>query len=161
VTEKKQKQNSEIFKKLEQQKGDIKSQIAWVVRHLLTYYLYKNLGTYNDLLASCNITAEEIKGERNGEAIHGVVNFAINDEAAQGRNTFKACLFAKHAGVNVIQQHFEKSKEQMKNNRTRAVLKDTIELAIHTSNNEREFKVQLTEQNIHTVIRRNESGRIY
>src|SRR5690606_21846913 len=33
VTEKKQKQKSETFKKIEQQKGDIKSQIASVVRH--------------------------------------------------------------------------------------------------------------------------------
>jgi len=161
VTEKKQKQNSEIFKKIEQQKGDIKSQIASVVRHLPKYYQYTNLGTYNALLSFFNITAEEIKGERNGEAVHGLVYFAINDEGEKVSNPFKASLFGKHAGVNGLQQHFEKSKEQMKNNPTRAVLKNTIELAIHTSNNEKEFKVQLTEQNIHTVIRRNESGRIY
>jgi hypothetical protein len=36
-----------------------------------------------------------------------------------------------------------------------------VELAIHTTINEKEFKKQLAEQNIQTVVRRNESGRIY
>ena len=161
VTENKQQQTDKIFKKVEQQKGDIKSQIASVVRHLPKYYQYTSLGTYNALLSFFNITAEEIKGERNGEAVHGLVYFAINEKGEKVSNPFKASLFGKHAGLDGLQQHFEKSKEQMKNNPVRAVLKNTIELAIHTTNSETEFKKQLAEQNIYTFVRRNESGRIY
>nr|WP_312323945.1 hypothetical protein [Soonwooa sp.] len=36
-----------------------------------------------------------------------------------------------------------------------------MELAIHTTNNESEFKKQSTDQGINTVVRRNNSGRIY
>src|SRR5690606_8415807 len=43
----------------------------------------------------------------------------------------------------------------------RSVLKNTVELAIHTTSNETDFKKQLIEQGINTVVRRNESGRIY
>ena len=49
----------------------------------------------------------------------------------------------------------------MKSNPARSVLKKTVELAIHTTSNETEFKKQLVEQGINTVVRRNESGRIY
>lgn len=49
----------------------------------------------------------------------------------------------------------------MKTNPARSVLKNTIELAIHTTINEREFRKQLTEQGINTVVRRNDNGRIY
>ena len=43
----------------------------------------------------------------------------------------------------------------------RSVLKNTVELAIHTTTNESEFRKQLTEQGINTVVRRNSEGRIY
>ncbi|HXJ98930.1 MAG TPA: hypothetical protein VNJ50_08795, partial [Gelidibacter sp.] len=72
-----------------------------------------------------------------------------------------ASLFGKHAGVNGLQRHFEQSKEKMKTNPAKSVLKNSVELAIHTTNSEKEFKKQLAEQDIHTVVRRNDSGRIY
>lgn len=34
-------------------------------------------------------------------------------------------------------------------------------MAVHTTNNETDFKKQLTEQGINTVVRRNSEGRIY
>lgn len=36
-----------------------------------------------------------------------------------------------------------------------------MELAIHTTNNETDFRKQLTEQGINMVVRRNDNGRIY
>lgn len=161
ATEQEQKHDSRNFKKVEQQKGDIKSQIASVVRHLPKYYQYTSIGTYNALLSFLNITAEEIKGERNGEPVHGLVYFALNDKGEKASKPFKASLFGKHAGVNGLQRHFEQSKEKMKTNPAKSVLKNSVELAIHTTNSEKEFKKQLAEQDIHTVVRRNDSGRIY
>ncbi len=161
ATEQEQKQTDKIFKKVEQQKGDIKSQIASVVRHLPKYYQYTSLGTYNALLSFFNIIAEEIKGERNGEPVHGLAYFALNDKGEKASNPFKASLFGKDAGIAQLQKHFEQSKDKMKTNPARSVLKNTVELAIHTTNNEKEFKKQLAEQNIHTVVRRNDNGRIY
>lgn len=49
----------------------------------------------------------------------------------------------------------------MRTNPGRSALKSFVELAIHTTSNEREFKKQLAEQGIQTVVRRNSSGRIY
>lgn len=161
ATEQEQKQADKIFKKVEQQKGDIKSQIASVVRHLPKYYQYTSFGAYNALLSFFNITAEEIKGERNGEPVHGLVYFALNDKGEKISNPFKASLFGKHAGVNGLQRQFEQSKEKMNTNFARSVLKNAVELAVHTTNSEKEFKKQLAEQGINTVVRRNDNGRIY
>lgn len=161
ATEQEQKQADKIFKKVEQQKGDIKSQMASVVRHLPKYYQYTSLGTYNALLSFFNITAEEIKGEQNGEPVHGLVYFALNGKGEKVSDPFKASLFGKDAGIAQLQKHFEQSKEKMKTNPARSVLKNAVELAMHTTNSEREFTKQLAEQSIHTVVRRNDNGRIY
>ena len=161
ATEQEQKQADKIFKPVNHKNGDIKSQIASVVRHLPKYYQYTSIGTYNALLSFVNITAEEIKGERNGEPVHGLVYFALNDKGEKVSNPFKASLFGKDAGIAQLQKHFEQSKEKMKTNPARSVLKNVVELAIHTTDNEKEFKQQLAEQNIQTVVRRNDSGRIY
>src|SRR5690606_5865197 len=161
ATEQEQKQGNKVFKPVDYQRGDIKSQIASVVQHLPKYYNFSNMGSYNALLSLFNITAEEVKGERNGQAVNGLVYVALDEKGNKVSNPFKASLFGKDAGVSQLQKHFEQSKEKMKTNPARSVLKNTIELAIHTTNNEEEFKKQLSEQGVNTVVRRNDNGRIY
>jgi hypothetical protein len=160
ATEQEQKQVNKVFKPVNHKNGDIKSQIASVVRHLPKYYSFSNMGSYNALLSLFNITAEEVKGERNGQPVNGLVYVALDENGNKISNPFKASLFGKDAGVAQLQKHFEQSKEKMKTNPV-TVLKNTVELAIHTTSNETDFKKQLIEQGINTVVRRNESGRIY
>ena len=161
ATEQEQKQSDKIFKPVNHKNGDIKSQIASLVRHLPKYYSYSTMGSYNALLSLFNITAEEVKGERNGQTVNGLVYVALDENGNKTSNPFKASLFGKDAGVVQLQKHFELSKEKMKTIPERSVLKNTIELAIHTTGNESEFKKQLSEQGINTVVRRNNDGRIY
>lgn len=161
ATEVEQKQNDKIFKPVNYQTGDIKSQIASVVRHLPKYYRFSTMGSYNALLSLFNITAEEVKGERNGQTVNGLVYVALDENGNKTSNPFKASLFGKDAGVAQLQKHFEQSKEKMKSNPARSVLKNTVELAIHTTSNETDFKKQLVEQGVNTVVRRNDNGRVY
>ncbi len=100
-----------------------------------------------------NITAEEVKGERNGQTVNGLVYVALDENDNKTSNPFKASLFGKDAGVTQLQKHFEQSKEKTKTNPARSVLKNTIELAIRTTNSETEFKKQLVEQGINTVCK--------
>src|SRR5690606_3672793 len=67
ATEQEQKQSNKVFKPVDYHKGDIKSQIASVVRYLPKNYSFSTMGSYNALLSLFNITAEEVKGERNGQ----------------------------------------------------------------------------------------------
>ncbi len=161
ATEKKRNPKEEVFRPIDYKAANIKSQIASVVRHLPKYYHYQGLGTYNALLSLFNITAEEVKGELHEQTKQGLVYFALNEQGEKASNPFKASRFGKNAGLDTLQKHFEQSKEKMKAEPAKEILKKTIEIAIHTTSNETEFKKQLLEQGINTVVRRNHEGRIY
>ena len=143
------------------QRGDIKSQIAAVVRYLPKYYSYQSLGAYDALLSLFNVTAQEVTGEQAGKPRQGIVYFALDASGQKVSNPFKASLFGKNAGYTALQAHYEKSGEQFKNSTAKSILKNTIELAMHTAHGEGDFKAQLKEQGINTVVRRNNEGRIY
>src|SRR5690606_5266974 len=153
--------NEQVFRPVDYRAGDVKSQIASVVRHLPKYYGYASLGAYNALLSLFHITAEEVKGELHGQPKNGLVYFALNEQGEKTSNPFKAFLFGKQAGLDELQKQFATAKEKMKVNPVRAVLKSTIEATMHIAINEADFKKQLMEQGINTVERRNDEGRIY
>jgi hypothetical protein len=161
ATAEKNSTNENLFKPVDYSQGDIKSQIAAVVRYLPKYYSYQNLGAYNALLSLFNITAQEVTGEHLGKSRQGIVYFALDASGQKASNPFKASLFGKNAGYAALQAHYEKSNEQFKNNTTKNILKNTIELAMHTAHGEGDFKAQLREQGVNTVVRRNTEGRIY
>ncbi|MGM8363756.1 conjugal transfer protein MobB [Flavobacterium sp. ARAG 55.4] len=161
ATEKSRNPKEELFRPIDYKAANVKSQIASVVRHLPKYYQYQGLGTYNALLSLFNITAEEVKGELQGQSKQGLVYFALNQQGEKVSNPFKASLFGKHAGLEKLQKHFEDSKEKMNLSKGKTILKNTIEIALHTASGETEFKKQLLEQGINIVVRRNDKGRIY
>ena len=159
--EKKQNPQNQIFKPVDYKAGDIKSQMASVIRNLPKYYKFEGFGTYNALLSLFNITADEVKGEFNGIPKQGLVYFAINEKGEKASNPFKASLFGKQAGYFQLQQHYAQSKELLKNEPSKALLKTTIEMCLQTASNEKEFKKRLLERGINTVVRRNTQGRVY
>lgn len=161
ATEKQRTGDERVFRPVDYRAGDVKSQIASVVRHLPKYYQYPSLGAYNALLSLFNITTEEVKGELHGQPKNGLVYFALNEHGQKASNPFKASRFGKHAGLEALQEHFAQAKVNMKADPARAILKTTVEAAMHTANNEADFKKQLLEQGINTVVRRTDDGRIY
>jgi hypothetical protein len=160
TTEKEHSQNN-IFRPVDYKKGDIKSQIASVVRHLPTYYRFQSLGEYNALLSLFNITSEEVKGEFHGVQKHGLVYSALDENGEKTGNPFKASLFGKNAGYKRLHEHFDKCKESLKRESAKALLKTIIEAAMRTSTDEISFKKLLQQKGINTVVRRNSEGRIY
>lgn len=161
ATKKKQNSQGQIFKPVDYKAGDIKSQMASVIRHLPRYYKFEGFGTYNALLSLFNITAEEVKCEFNGIPKQGLVYFALNEKGEKASNPFKASLFGKQAGYIQLQQHYEKSRELLKNEPSKALLKTTIEMYLQRASEEKEFKKLLLERGINTVVRRNTEGRVY
>ncbi|WP_418263670.1 conjugal transfer protein MobB [Flavobacterium faecale] len=161
ATAKEHNPKKELFRPVDYRAGNIKSQLASVVRQLPKYYQFQSLGTYNALLSLFNITAEEVKGELHGKPKQGLVYFVLNEQGEKVSNPFKSSLFGKHAGLENLQKQFEKSKEKMNPSSSKTILKNTIEIAMHTATNETEFKKQLLEQGINFVARRNTEGRIY
>lgn len=159
--EKKQNPQNQIFKPVDYKAGDIKSQMASVIRHLPKNYKFEGFGAYNALLSLFNIATEEVKGEFNGIPRQGLVYFALNEKGEKASNPFKASLFGKQAGYVQLQQHYAQSKELLKNEPSKALLKTTIEMSFQEASDEREFKKRLLERGINTVVRRNGEERVY
>ncbi|GEN71177.1 conjugal transfer protein MobB [Chryseobacterium lathyri] len=161
ATEKSTSVDDRIFSPVNYKKGDIKSQIASVIRHVPKYYRFQSLGEYNALLSLFNITSEEVKGELHGIQKQGLVYFALNENGEKASNPFKASLFGKSAGYTMLQGHFATSAESLKKEPVKGVIKNTIDRAIHKAKDEKDFKKQLLDQGINTVVRRTSEGRIY
>ncbi|WP_159801739.1 conjugal transfer protein MobB [Flavobacterium sp. MK4S-17] len=160
--DKKTQQNDKLFfKPVNYAKGDVKSQLAAVIRYLPQYYLFPNLGTYNALLSLFNLTCEQVSGEAYGIPKKGLVYFALDAKGEKAGNPFKSSSFGRHAGLDHLEAHFEKSRTEMAKHPSKAILKNTIEAAMHMATGELDFKKQLLGQGINVVVRRNNQGRIY
>ncbi|WP_313240421.1 conjugal transfer protein MobB [Sphingobacterium multivorum] len=151
ATDKERNQTDKVFRPVDYRTGDVKSQIASVVRHLPNYYQYQTLGEYNALLSLFNITAEKIEGEY----------IPLNEKGERAGHPFKASLFGKSAGLPALELHFAKCKTALKDSPTKQTLKSAVTIALKTTGDEQAFKKQLSEQGINVVVRQNDTGRIY
>ncbi|QRY55900.1 conjugal transfer protein MobB [Sphingobacterium siyangense] len=139
--------------------GNIKSQIASVVKFLPKYFNFQSIGGYNALLSLFNITAEQVKNEYHGELKEGLVYFALDKNGNKISNPFKSSLFGKQAGLSALRLSFENSKRVTQE--TKHLTRKLIDLALKNTAGEQDFKKYLIELGINTVIRRNEQGRLY
>ena len=161
ATDKERNQNDKVFRPVDYRAGDVKSQIASVVRHLPNYYQYQSLGEYNALLSLFNITAEKIEGELQGKMQQGLLYIPLNEKGERAGHPFKASLFGKSAGLPALELHFAKCKTALKDHPSKQTLKAAAAIALKTTGDEQAFKKQLAEQGINIVVRRNDTGRIY
>ncbi|MBL7706793.1 MAG: relaxase/mobilization nuclease domain-containing protein [Taibaiella sp.] len=161
ATDKERNQDERIFKPVDYQAGNIKSQMASVIRHLPNYYKFQTLGEYNALLSLFNITAERIEGELHGKQQQGILYFPLNENGEKAGIPLKASLFGKSAGLQSLTQHFSKSKDALKDHPCRQTLNAAVTIALKSTTDEKTFKAKLAVQGINVVIRRNETGRIY
>jgi len=161
ATDKERQQNDKVFRPINYKAGDVKSQIASVVRHLPNYYQFQTLGEYNALLSLFNITTEKIEGELYRKAQQGLLYIPLNEKGERAGHPFKASLFGKNAGLAGLDLHFAKCKTALKDHPTKQTLKSAINISLQSTNDEQAFKKQLGEQGINVVVRRNDTGRIY
>ena len=161
ATEKQRQRNDKIFKPVNYKEGDIKSQIASVVRHLPNYYSFQTLGEYNALLSLFHITTEKVEGELNGKHQEGLLYIPLNEKGEKAGHPFKSSLFGKNAGLPALKSHIEICNTKMKNHPNKQTIKTAATIALKTTNDELDFKKQLSEQGINVVVRRNNTGRIY
>ena len=159
--EKETQLNSPIFKAINYKSGDIKSQIASVVRHISSQYQFQSLGEYNALLTLFNITAEKVEGELHGHLQRGLLYFPTDRNGKKTGHPYKASLFGKKAGLDSLEKHFESNKAKMKNLPTKEKLREKIILSLQSSKDEKSFIKKLQKEGIDAVIRKNDTRRIY
>ena len=161
ATDKSHQLNNQIFQPVDYKKGDIKSQLATVIRQLPNQYYFQTLGEYNALLSRYNITCEKIEGEIRGKTQKGLLYSALNENGEKVGLPLKASLFGKKSGLHTLELHFEKSKNKLKNHPIKSTLQSFISNALKSTENELAFKKLLNEQYIDVIVRKNNDGRIY
>jgi hypothetical protein len=157
----KKRQEGLPLKPVRYDNGDVKHQIANVIRPIAGSWYFQSLKEYRALLTLYNIGMEEIRGEVNGKPYRGIVYSALNDKGEKAGNPFKSSLFGKSAGIEALEKRIEKSAEVIKNKRLKERSKNVIASVMRTTNNRTDFEGALAKQGISAVFRENEQGRIY
>nr|WP_199000203.1 conjugal transfer protein MobB [Flavobacterium sp. ASV13] len=161
ATDKEHKQIDKVFRPVDYKAGDVKSQIASVVRHLANYYQFQTLGEFNALLSLFNITTEKVQGELKGKMQQGLLYIPLDEKGKRAGHPFKASLFGKNGGLRALEFHYAKCKESLKDHLVKPTIKAAVTIAVQSTSDENAFKKQLREQGINVVARRNDTGRIY
>ena len=160
-----QKQKSPLsllsLKPVNHKKGDIKHQIANVIRPIVKDYYFLSLKEYKALLTLYNIGIEEVKGEINGKEYKGLIYSALNGKGEKVGNPFKSSLFGKSVGIEALEKCIEKSAEIIKNKGLKERSKTVIATAMRTTNKRADFEKALAKQGISVLFRTNDEGRIY
>ncbi|WP_449388010.1 conjugal transfer protein MobB [Chryseobacterium lineare] len=152
--------NDKMYKSVNYMAGNIKSQIASVIRYLPEHYQFQSLGEYNALLSLFNITVEKVEGNLHGNPCKGLLYFPLDSQGKKAGNPFKSSLFGKNTGILALERRFDTCKTEMTNS-IKSTLKSEIIDVLKASKNIESFKNSLVEKGIDTVIRRNDQGRIY
>ena len=141
--------------------GNLKKQVANVIKPLSEMYSFQTLGEYRALLSLYNIGVEEIKGENKGKAYRGLVYSALDSDGNRVGTPLKSSLFSKEHGLDRLEKRFEKSKETIKVNGIAKQTRATVSASFASTRTENEFRAALREKSIDLVLRRNDEGRIY
>jgi hypothetical protein len=157
----KQRQEGLPLKPVRYDDGDVKHQIANVIRPVAGSWHFQSLKEYKALLTLYNIGMEEIRGEVNGKPYRGIVYSALNDKGEKVGNPFKSSLFGRSVGIEALEKRIGKSAEIIKNKRLKECAKKVITSVMRTANNRADFEKALEKQGISVLFRKNEQGRIY
>lgn len=142
-------------------RGNLKKQVANVIKPLSSMYRFQTLGEYRALLSLYNIGVEEIKGENNGKTYRGLVYSALDSEGNRVGNPLKSSLFGKALGIGGLEKLFDPSKETIKADGIARQTRANVSVSFRGTRAESEFRAALREKGIDLVLRRNDEGRIF
>ena len=141
-------------------RGNIKEQVASVLRMVLKHYRFCSLGELNAILSKYNLAVEEVKTEFRGKKYDGLVYVPTDDKGGKVSTPINASDIGRGVGYTAVQNRIQKSKQNVKP--LIPTVRNKVLQTMRTSpNTEKELRQRLEEQGLRVVIRKNESGRIY
>ena len=159
----KQKRDDTIYRsqKVNPDEGNVKKQIANIIKPLSKRFHFQSFKEYKALLSLYNISVEEVKGEVKGQICKGLIYSATDDKGNRVGNPFKSSLFGKDVGYNAIYKKVDKSKILIKEKGLKESTKRTILDTMKNYPQRSDFEQKLSEKGIDVLFRENEQGRIY
>ena len=146
--------------KVDIDRGNIKEQVASVLRMVLKHYCFCSLGELNAILSAYNLAVEEVKMEFRGKKYDGLVYVPTDDKGDKVGTPIHASDIGRGVGYTAVQNRMQKSKQAIKP--LIPIIRYRVLQTMRTSpKTEEELRQRLEEQGLRAVIRKNESGRIY
>ncbi len=142
-------------------KGDLKKQIASVIKPLASMYHFQSMGEYKAVLSLYNINVEELTGEVKGKPYRGLLYSAMDSDGNKVGNPLKSSIFGKSVGYDGLEKRMAKSAERIKSKNLKAHTLKAVSEAKQGSQSESEFRSKLRQQGIDVLFRRNDEGCIY
>lgn len=146
--------------KIDLGKGNIKEQVASVVRTVLKHYRFCSLGELNAVLSAYNLAVEEVKTEFRGRKYDGLVYVPTDDKGNKAGTPIHASDIGRGVGYTAVQNRMQKSKQAIKP-LIPTVRRKVLEVMRTAPDTEEKLRKRLEEQDLRAVIRKNESGRMY
>lgn len=84
--------------------GNLKGQLAGVIRPIAREWRFRTLGEYRAVLSLYGITVDEVKGEYGGREYHGLTYSATDREGNKVGKPFKSSVFGKEAGIAALER---------------------------------------------------------
>lgn len=146
--------------KIDTTRGNIREQVASVLRMVLKHYRFCSLGELNAILSVYNLAVEDVKTEFRGKKYDGLVYVPTDDKGNKVSTPIHASDIGRGVGYTAVQNRMQKSKQNVKP--LIPTVRNKVLQTMRTSpNTEKELRQRLEEQGLRVVIRKNESGRIY
>ena len=141
--------------------GDLKRQVANVVKLVGMRYRFQSIGEMNAVLSLFNVRAEMTDGRVNGCEYHGLVYFATDDSGTPLASPFKASRLGKFASRAAVDGRFERSRGDIADRHITDIVRRRVDDALLQCSDRDSFVAGLRAVGIDVVFRLTDTGRIY
>ena len=159
----KERKHSELWQlsPVDHEKGDLKRQIASVVKPVLSLYRFQTMGELRALLSLYNIGVEEVEGTRSGKPYRGLLYTVLdgNGEKAPAP-PLKASRLGGDASLEKILRVMARSGGKIEAGKLKESTRNRVQEALAEADTETALKEKLKEYHIDLYLRRNDTGRI-
>lgn len=143
------------------QKGDIKHQIANVVKPIMQGYKFQSIKEFKALLGLFHVTVEETHKTIEGKTYHGLVYAATDEKGERTGVAIKSSKIGKSVGYEALQKKLFKSKQWIAKHPLPVQTKETIAAALQGQATRQGFLQELSGKGIAAILWQNDSGVIY
>lgn len=157
------RKNMELWqlKPVDYEKGDLKRQIAAVVKPVLSMYRFQTMGELRALLSLYRIGMEEVEGTHGKRNYRGLVYTALEENGRKApAPPLKASRLGGDASLKKIGQVMERSAEIIKTAGLHKRTLQRVQEAMQDMTTEEALREQLRTYHIDLYLRRNVTGRI-
>lgn len=158
--EKQEQRESLPLTVVDYRKGDIKHQIANVVKPVMQGYKFQSIKEFKALLALFHVTVEETHKTIDGKTYHGLVYAATDEKGERTGVAIKSSKIGKSVGYEALHKKFVKSKQWMAAHPIPERTKEAIATALKQDTRQ-EFLQSLGTQGIAATLYQNDAGVIY